>query len=386
MAAENQRLLFISGTRADFGKLKSLFKVLKDNQVEFKVFVTGMHLHLEYGETWREFEKLRIPFHLFDSDPLHTRDYSSIFANTTRGISELVDTFRPSVVVVHGDRLEALAGAVVGALENVRVIHIEGGEVSGTVDESLRHAVTKLCHGHLVSNEDARLRLLQMGEHGNSIRVIGSPELDAFSSPEIPSIEDVLGHYSIPFQEFALLIFHPVTTDNRNFGKVVKTILRELARRNLSTIAVLPNNDRGSQDIRDAYQSLSERDSIRIIPSFRFEAYVALLQRAKFIIGNSSSGVREAHFLGTPAVDIGDRQKGRVSSKMVFHATYDSSSIGAAIDMAMKKSREPQKIFGNGSSAAKFIQLIEERYFESLPLQKTFRDLRNQLSPESHEQ
>lgn len=371
------KLLFISGTRADFGKIKGLMEVLPELDVDFRVFVTGMHMLPMYGETWREFQKQGFPFHNYVSFSESETNYSAIFAKTVAGISDYLSVFRPDAIVVHGDRLEALAGAIVGVLSNIRVLHIEGGEVSGTVDESMRHAISKLAHGHLVSNEQARHRLLQMGEEDTRVAIIGSPELDAFSKDHLPTLDEVKQHYEIPFNSYALLVMHPVVTDPRDFGEVVNDILSELLKRQINTVAISPNNDQGSDRIRAAYTQLQDCGGFILIPSVRFESYITLLRHAQFIVGNSSSGVREAHFLGTPAVDVGDRQNGRVSSEMVIDASYKAESIGRAIDLALATSRTPQNIFGDGQSASKFRELLKTSFLDKLSLQKRFEDRRH---------
>ena len=174
----NKTIVFLSGTRADFGKLKSLIKISSEAK-EFKVhvFATGMHLQEEYGYTVNEIVKSGFQnIHTFAN---HTEESTMdlTLAKTIEGLSNFVKQVQPDLLVVHGDRVEALAGAIVGCLNNILVGHVEGGEVSGTIDELIRHSISKLSHIHFVANDEAKNRLLQMGELENQIYIIGSPRL-----------------------------------------------------------------------------------------------------------------------------------------------------------------------------------------------------------------
>jgi UDP-N-acetylglucosamine 2-epimerase (hydrolysing) len=174
----NKKIVFLTGTRADFGKLKSLIEISNKN-FEVHLFATGMHMDKKYGYTVKEIEKCGYKniFKFINHDASSMMDIT--LSRTIEGFANYIHLFQPDLIIIHGDRIEALAGATVGALNNILVAHIEGGEVSGTVDELIRHAVSKLSHIHLVANDEAKNRLLQMGERNESIYVIGSPDMDA---------------------------------------------------------------------------------------------------------------------------------------------------------------------------------------------------------------
>jgi UDP-N-acetylglucosamine 2-epimerase (hydrolysing) len=177
-------------------------------------------------------------------------------AKTIEGISSFVRENRPDLIVVHGDRVEPLAGAVVGALNNILVAHIEGGEVSGTVDELLRHAVSKMSHIHFASNEEAKRRLMQLGEYPDAIWVIGSPDIDIMFSEDLPTIEDAKGHYDLEFDRYAIAAFHPVTTEIENLAKDAEQFVDALIQSGDNYIVIYPNNDLGSELILNAYRRL----------------------------------------------------------------------------------------------------------------------------------
>jgi UDP-N-acetylglucosamine 2-epimerase (hydrolysing) len=210
-----KKIWFLTGTRADFGKLKSLISsVSSEPDIETKILITGMHLMTSFGLTRNEVEDsfptvTKIEFvNQVEGDPMDLA-----IANTILGLSNIFKTDKPDLLVVHGDRLEALAAGVSAVSNGILVGHIEGGELSGTIDESFRHAVSKLSHIHFVSNEDSRRRLLQMGESEESVFVIGSPDLDFMESSLNLDLDLVKTHYEIDFDTYGLAIFHPVVTD-----------------------------------------------------------------------------------------------------------------------------------------------------------------------------
>ena len=211
-----KKILFLTGTRADYGKLKSLMKrVETDSNFELHVFVTGMHMLSKYGSTYHEVEKDGFKnIYKYINQKSSSHDQMDIsLSNTITGLSNYCDEVKPDLIVVHGDRLEALAGAIVGAFNNIKVMHIEGGEVSGTIDESIRHAITKMAHFHLVANDEAKKRILQLGEKEESVFVFGSPDLDIMYSDTLPNMDEVKDKYEIPFETFSILMYHPVTTE-----------------------------------------------------------------------------------------------------------------------------------------------------------------------------
>jgi len=174
MSIFKKRIVFLTGTRADFGKLKSLIAITQNSQrYDVHIFVTGMHMHSLYGATVDEIKKsgFKNIYQYINHDVMHTMDKT--LAKTVDGFSHYIAEINPDLIVVHGDRVEALAGAIVGSLNNILVAHIEGGEISGTVDEVIRHAVSKMSHVHLVAHKEAKKRLIQLGELESSIYILG---------------------------------------------------------------------------------------------------------------------------------------------------------------------------------------------------------------------
>ncbi len=373
-----KKIVFLTGTRADFGKIKSLIKITQEsNQFEVHIFATGMHLNPLYGTTVNEIKKsgLENIFEYINHDDIDHMD--RILSKTVDGFSHYVNLIKPDLIVVHGDRVETLAGAIVGSLNNILIAHIEGGEISGTIDELIRHSVSKMSHIHFVANEEAKKRLIQMGELEESIFIIGSPDLDLMSSDHLPSLEEAKKYYDINFDEYAIAMFHPVTTEYSEISEYAKNFVDALLESKQNYIVIYPNNDLGSIEILNEYKRLEKYENIKTFPSLRFEYFLKLLKNAKFIIGNSSAGIREAPYYGVPTIDTGTRQSNRAKIETILHCGYKKESILSAIrKVSMLKSKKNNKSnFGNGNSDKLFFEIISKEKFWSINHQKQFQDL-----------
>jgi UDP-N-acetylglucosamine 2-epimerase (hydrolysing) len=286
-----------------------------------------------------------------------------VLSNTISGLSYYLREHPTDLLIVHGDRVEALAGACVGALNNILVAHIEGGEVTGTIDESIRHAVTKLAHIHFVAHEQAAERLRQMGE--KDIYVIGSPDIDVMLSDDLPTLDEVISHYEISFQDYAICIYHPVTTE-----PVSLAVFDAMGASGKQYVVIYPNNDPGAGAIIEWINTLGE--NFKLIPSMRFEYFLTLLKHAQFIIGNSSAGIREAPVYGVPTIDVGTRQEGRYSGirSIVNCKTYGEILYNINnLPMSIKS-----MTFGNGDSASRFLDILDMQEIWNISPQKRFID------------
>jgi UDP-N-acetylglucosamine 2-epimerase (hydrolysing) len=373
----NKKILFLTGTRADFGKIKSLISILENNSdFEVFVFVTGMHLQKEYGYTLIEIERCNFKnIHTFENHT-HETTMDLTLAKTIEGLSKFCKEVNPDLIIVHGDRVETLAGAIVGSLNNILVAHIEGGELSGTVDELIRHSVSKLSHIHFVSNLEAAKRLVQMGEIKSSIFTIGSPDIDIMFSDDLPKLEIVKKYYEINFEKFAIAMFHPVTTEAKEMQLYAQNFVEALKNDAHNYIIIYPNNDLGSKYIIEEYQKLKENSRFRIFPSIRFEYFLTLLKNAQFIIGNSSAGIREAPYYGIPIINIGTRQQNRAVHTDIINVNYSESEILNALkNIDNHKVTISENDFGKGNSSNLFLKsLLNEEIWE-INHQKQFRDI-----------
>lgn len=377
-----KKIVFLTGTRADYGKLKSLMiEVEKREEFELHIFVTGMHMLSKYGSTYLEIEKdgFRNIYKFVNTKMNLGMDVT--LSNTIVGFSNYISEFKPDLIVVHGDRVEALAGAIVGALNNIKVAHIEGGEISGTIDESIRHAVTKFSHLHFVANQEAKKHVIQLGEKEDNIHVIGSPDIDIMFSNSLPDLKDVKNHYGIEYNNYAIFMYHPVTTELNILSRNITEVIEALIQSQKNYIVIFPNNDEGSELILKAIHRLKNNWRFNIYPSIRFESFLVLLKNAQFMIGNSSAGIREASVYKIPTIDIGSRQDGRYQKEQcsIFHVNEERNEIVRAIEKIRNFHCGSTLFYGNGDSASEFIKVLQEQQVWEKEIQKKFIPFNSQF-------
>lgn len=373
-----KKIVFLTGTRADFGKLRPLIDMIQfSDKFESSVFVTGMHTLSKYGNTYQEVQKRGYQNVFVFMNQTHTTDQDTILANTIIGFGNFVKEISPDMIVVHGDRVEALAGVIVGNFCNILISHVEGGEISGTIDELIRHAVTKLSHVHFVSNKEAKQRLIQMGEFENRIFIIGSPDIEVMKSNELPSLDKVKNRYDIPFEDYAVAVFHPVSTEFNSIQHQISEFVSALIESKRNFVVIYPNNDKGSNIILDEYKRFENNSYFKIYPSLRFEYFLSLLKHSKFIVGNSSAGIREAEVFGVPTVDIGTRQMNRSKNSEIVHIKAKKKKILEAMNEIADKKVKRISHFGSiEKSSKKFYKILCEEKIWNISLQKQFIDLK----------
>lgn len=372
-----KKIVFLTGTRADFGKMKPLMNICeKLEEFEMYVYVSGMHLLPQYGSTYREVEKEN--YKNITMQPLHefTACMDINLSRLIADFSEYIKDVQPDMIIVHGDRIDALGGAIVAMLNGILLGHIEGGEVTGTVDESIRHAISKMANLHFVSNEESAIRLRQLGEEENCIFVIGSPDIDIMLSNELPPLDFVQKKQKIPFERFAILIYHPVVSEVDRLNHDMDEVIHAMCTSEKNYIIIYPNNDTGSQIILQRYKNLMDDPHYRFYPSIPFEDFLVLLKNAEFILGNSSCGVREACVYGVPAIDVGTRQENRYSPELlanIQHVDPERKVIAEAINH-VSEYRIASSYFGTGKSAEKFAAIIKDEKTWNVNVQKRFLD------------
>ncbi|STP03853.1 UDP-N-acetylglucosamine 2-epimerase [Helicobacter acinonychis] len=378
-----KKIVFVTNSRADYGKLKPLMKALKDlspkhplyNQIAYRIFVCGMHLLEKYGNTYIEILKDGFE-HVFLSKPYENEipmDFA--LANTITQFSSFIAQEKPDLIIVHGDRIESLACAIVASFNNILCAHIEGGEVSGTLDESIRHSVSKLAHLHYVCNQQAERNLIQMGEKMECIFNIGSSDIDAMLG-DLPDFEEVERYY---YQikrfnrNYAILIYHPVVSETIDLPKHVFEVLEGVKASLKNFVVIYPNNDLGSNIILKALEGLKGHDRFIAFPSMRFEYFLTLLKNAQFIIGNSSCGIREAGVYGVPCINCGTRQHNRSDAKHIINVKENKDEIYLAIKKVhqLKSILKKSSHFGQGDSAKRFLASLNLELFDT-PTQKSF--------------
>lgn len=369
-----RHILFLTGTRADFGKLEPLAAAARDAGHQVSFFVTGMHMMDRYGLTRLEVERMAgVQVHGYlNQRPGDPQDV--ILAKTVMGFSDYITEHKPDLIVIHGDRIEAVAGAMVSATNYIRSAHIEGGEVSGTIDEVFRHCCTKLCTHHFVSSEQAKRRVMALGEPEDVIHVIGSPELDFHARPSGVSLEEVRTRYAIPFDDYGIAIFHPVTSEQATMGAQAEALFGALVDSRRNFVVIAPNNDPGSEGIFQVLKTLPQ-DRFRVLPSMRFGHFSELMKNASAMVGNSSAGVREAPFLGLPSLDVGTRQSNRSEAASVTAVkASDRAAILGFLTNAWGQNHGRDAGFGEGLASDQFLKVLNDPAFWTRSLQKAFED------------
>ncbi|MDR7124868.1 UDP-N-acetylglucosamine 2-epimerase [Pseudotabrizicola sp. 4114] len=372
-----RHILFLTGTRADFGKLEPLAAAARDAGHRVTFFVTGMHMMERYGLTKLEVQRMPgVRVHEFlNQRPGDGQDI--VLAKTVIGFSDYITEHQPDLIVIHGDRIEALAGALVAATNYIASAHIEGGEVSGTIDEVFRHCNTKLATHHFVSSDTAKRRVMALGEPEEAIHVIGSPELDFHAAPSGVTLDEVRARYDIPFDDYGIAVFHPVTSEQATMAAQAQALFGALEASGRNFVVIAPNNDPGSDQIFAVLHGLP-KDRFRLIPSMRFAHFSELMKHAACMVGNSSAGVREAPFLGIPSLDVGTRQTNRaMAASVAFAAAGDSSAVAQFLTDRWGQRHAPDTGFGTGRAADRFAQTLARPEFWAQGLQKAFRDQDN---------
>ena len=365
-----KKLLFVTGTRADFGKLEPLAKAAQLAGFEITFFITGMHMMQRYGETRLEVKRFAGAEFIEFVNQREGDALDFILAKTILGFSDFVHERRPDLVVIHGDRVEAMAASIVCAMRYIRSAHIEGGEVSGTIDESIRHCNTKLCATHFVSSEDAKARVLSLGEAPERVFNIGSPELDTHAQPSGVSIEEVKARYAIPFNDYGIVIFHPVTSEVDTMGAQAASLFGCLVQSGKHFVVIAPNNDPGTDDIFAVIEALP-KDRFRLIPSMRFNYFSELMKNAAVMVGNSSAGVREAPFLGLPSLDVGSRQNNRAQADSIFGCSaFDQEKTQLFLTNQWHHRYKVDASFGNGMASDQFVKALKKNEYWEVGTQK----------------
>lgn len=367
-----RNLLFLTGTRADFGKLEPLAVASRDAGHNITFFVTGMHMLERYGATRIEVERVQgvrrqeyINQRIGDAQDI-------ILSKTIIGLSDWLHENPTDLTIIHGDRIEALAGALVCATNYIRCAHIEGGEVSGTIDEIYRHCNTKLCTYHFVSSQEARERVVTLGEDPETVFTIGSPELDIHLHENGVPIFEVRQRYEIEFEDYGIAVFHPVTSERDTIGAQARSLFDNLKASGRHFVVIMPNNDPGSEEIFREISTLPV-ERFRCLPSMRFSYFSSLMKHASVMVGNSSAGVREAPFLGLPSLNIGSRQHLRSQSDTITDATaFDHEAILNFLTAKWGRRHDADISFGTGNAAERFVDVLKKESFWQASQQKYF--------------
>lgn len=371
-----RKICIVVTTRGNYAKMKSVIQHIQDSpDLELQLIAAGGAILPKYGNIVDAIDSMGVrvdrhihyivegenPVTMAKSAGLAVSDFSTAF-----------EDLAPDVVVVIADRYECLPIAMAAAYMNIVVAHVEGGEVSGSIDESIRHAITKMAHIHFPSTEEAAERIKRMGEDPYSVFQIGGTSLDVINALDLDDIEPVMefqqragvGRLVDLNEPFLVVIQHPVTTEYAMNRRHVDETLYAINGLRMNTIWIWPNMDAGSDGVSKGIRVYRERNNpsfVHFIKALPIELYAPLLKNASCIVGNSSSGIREAAFLGTPSVNVGSRQAGRDRCANVLDVGYDRDEITSAIHKQMEHGRyTPDYRYGDGEAGRRMVEILRK--------------------------
>ena len=376
----SRKILYITGTRADYGLIRPVLDAIEaHSNLELEIIVTGMHLMNEFGMTANEIRKNKYITHelnaVYETDNKESMLY--FIGHLIRLLVPKVKEINPDIILLLGDRGEMLAGAIVGMYLTIPVAHIHGGDVTSTVDESARHAITKLSHIHFPATRKSANRIKKMGENPSNIFVVGSPGLDSILNEELIEPKKIAELYKLDLSKsIILLVQHPVTLEVDDAPYQIRETLEAILNLKYQTLLIYPNADAGGRQMINIINEYKNYEFIEIYKSVPHEHYLSLMKIASVLVGNSSSGIIEAPSFGLPVVNVGSRQDGRERARNVIDVGYNKEEIKDAIDKIihdemfkefLKKCKSP---YGNGSAGVIIADILSKIKLDKALLQK----------------
>lgn len=379
---KKRKICIVLTTRGNYAKMKSVIeKIQVADDLELQLILGGMVVLEKYGRVLdsisnTNFTAVRNINFVIEGGDLVTMTKSAGLA--VNEFASVCEQLKPDIVVVIADRFECLSLAMTAAYMNIMVAHVEGGEVSGSIDESIRHAITKLSHIHFPASHDAAKRIEKMGEHKDAIHMVGGTSMDIIRELDLEDLAPVrsLQHNSgigdvlnLEKEQYLVVIQHPVTSEYAESLRHINETIKAIKILNMPTVWIMPNMDAGSDGISKGIRLFREKEqpkNIHFFKSLAIEYYAPLLKNAACKIGNSSSGIREAAFLGTPSVNIGTRQNGRERGHNVIDVDYDCNQIVEAVRSQVKHGHYEQNfLFGDGYASRKICDVLRSCRIES---------------------
>lgn len=369
-----RKIFVVTERRADYSRFKPVLQLIEqDPLLDYDLVVTGLHLKEEHGLTVNEIKedgfKIFSTFEMFDEKEDSGAAMVRSFSSALKGITYELEKSKPDLILSGFDIAANFAVTIAGAHMNIPVAHIQGGEVTGTIDESIRHAMSKFAHYHFTGNQDASDRLIKMGEIPEHVFNVGCPSLDAIFAVENDSTVMQRHHLASPY---VLVIQHPVTSEIMDAEKQIEETLDAIIELKMDALFIMPNNDAGYSRIVKKI----EESNLKQVASLTLRDYVNLLRNACALIGNSSSGIHETASLHIPAVNIGTRQQGRLRASNVIDVNYDKHEIKAAIQKCLTDKdflemvKNCENPYGDGKSAVKIIELLKKIRIDNSVIQK----------------
>ena len=385
--SDKRKVCVVVASRANYGRIKATMKAIQEHpDLELQLVVGASALLQRYGKAvdYIERDGFKVDSRVFMV--IEGESPTTMAKSTGLAIIELATIFEnlaPDIVLTVADRYETLATAVAASYMNIPLAHTQGGEVTGSIDENVRHAITKLAHIHFPTTALSKQRLVQMGENTNAIFTVGCPSIDAICSLDLEMNHNFIKSYTrkgvgseIDFSKpYIVVLQHPVTTEFGQGSDQIQETLEAVYALNIQTVWLWPNIDAGSDDISKAIRTFRERrdpDFMHFYINFPVEDYAVLINNCACIIGNSSSGIREGSYMGIPAVNIGSRQNNRERGKNIMDVDYNRSAISKAIEHQIQHGRyEKNLLYGDGGASDRIAKVLAEI---TLYIDKSFFD------------
>jgi GDP/UDP-N,N'-diacetylbacillosamine 2-epimerase (hydrolysing) len=371
-----RKILYVTGTRADYGLMRSALKKIEESPwLELELVVAGMHLMEEFGKTVDEIERDGFKFRVLDAayEGDDQQSMASFVGNLIRLLANEIKEINPDVILLLGDRGEMLAGAVVGAYMAIPVAHLHGGDISSTIDDPVRHAITKLAHIHLAATAKSAERIIKMGEEPWRVFVVGAPGLDSILKEQPADGLEIAVKYGLNLDEPLLLVVqHPVILEDASPGEQIRETLEAISELGYQAVVVYPNADAGGREMIEVIRGY-ERNSFKSLPR---RDYLAMMRMASAQLGNSSSGMIEASSFGLPVINIGSRQDMRERGENVIDVRPEREAIKAAIMKALfdkdfiAKARSSHNPYGDGTAGEKIVAILSHINIDHDLLQK----------------
>ena len=358
------KIAYASGTRADFGLMTSALRQIEEApELTVGIMATGTHLDTEFGHTIDDITasgldvvaRIEVP-----TSPRTGLTVAHATAEQVRGFADALSDWKADCLLVLGDRPEMLAAAIAAGLLDVPIWHIHGGERSGSIDESIRHAISKLAHMHCTATDAARERLVRMGENPANIHVIGAPGLDALNLSTLPDRDATLNIFDVPRDvPLCIAVFHPVTHEQGRLAGQMETVITGILDSGVTAVLFRPNSDAGGDEIGAVIDKWASHERLKVRVHAGRTHYLGLLNHADIMVGNSSSGIIEAASFGLPVIDIGSRQNLRERGDNVTWVEPERDAIRNAIERALESPRpDAGNIYGDGQAGARLKALL----------------------------
>lgn len=342
-----RKICFITGTRAEYGLLSRLMKMVQDDpDTQLQIIATNMHLSPKFGNTYQEIERdgftidKKIPILEEEKDDANATLKS--MSKALAGFADAYDELKPDMVIVLGDRYEILAAATAALIDRIPIAHLYGGEITeGAYDDAIRHCVTKMSHLHFTSCEEYRHRVIQLGEQPDHVYNVGSIGVENIKMLPLMSKDEIEKGIGFAIDNHTILVtYHPVTLGNRTAKEDIEDFIAALEeKKNLRIIFTMPNSDTGGQAIVEAINAFADKNPQRAkaFKSLGVLRYLSVMRQVAAVVGNSSSGLVEVPSFGIPTLNIGDRQKGRMAADSVFNCKTDKQAVLKGLDIVMSE-------------------------------------------------